>query len=192
MSRARLAAISGKRKDTDTRAAFLLAQGLVKDKSAIPELVQIVASRGDAMLRGFCCVSLGLMEDNRSEIKDALLIALRERRSEDLRRDAATGLGMLQDANFVKVLLEELDKAKSMTVQGQIITALGMIGDHKAVRPLIEILKTKSKPTVTRAMSSVGLGLIGDLRPLPELSRVAKDYNYRASVRDLDELLYIL
>lgn len=189
---AKLAAISGKRKDTDTRAAFLLARGLVKDKSAIPELVQIVVSRGDAMLRGFCCVSLGLMEDNRPEIKDALLIALRERRSEDLRRDAATGLGMLRDANFVKVLLEELDKAKSMTVQGQIITALGKLGDRRGVTPLVEILRTRSRPTVTRAMSAVGLGIIGDERDLPELGRVARDYNYRASAPDLDALLYIL
>jgi hypothetical protein len=37
----------------------------------------------------------------------------------------------------------------------------------------------------------VGLGLIGDLRPLPPLSRLSKNYNYRASVPDLDELLYI-
>jgi len=137
-------------------------------------------------------VALGLIGDARQDVKDALKLALRERRSEDLRRNAATGLGLLHDAEVVTVLLEELGNAKSMTVQGQIIAALGKIGDHKAVRPLIEILKTKSKPTVTRAMSSVGLGLIGDLRPLPELSRVAKDYNYRASVRDLDELLYIL
>ncbi|MCZ6574751.1 MAG: HEAT repeat domain-containing protein [Planctomycetota bacterium] len=146
----------------------------------------------DPVLRGYCCVALGLIGDARQDVKDALKLALRERRSEDLRRNAATGLGLLHDAEVVNVLLEELDKAKSMTVQGQIITALGKIGDHKAVRPLIEILKTKSKPTVTRAMCSVGLGLIGDLRPLPELSRVATDYNYRASVRDLDELLYIL
>ena len=34
--------------------------------------------------------------------------------------------------------------------------------------------------------------MIADLKELRELGRLAKDYNYRASVKDLDELLFIL
>jgi hypothetical protein len=34
--------------------------------------------------------------------------------------------------------------------------------------------------------------MIGDLRKIPPLSRLSKNYNYRASVSDLDELLFIL
>ena len=49
-----------------------------------------------------------------------------------------------------------------------------------------------SQPSQTRAMAAVGLGMVADPRELPALSRLAKDYNYRASVPDLDELLYIL
>ena len=41
-------------------------------------------------------------------------------------------------------------------------------------------------------MAAVGLGMIGDLRELPALARLSKNYNYRASVPDLDELLFIL
>ena len=57
---------------------------------------------------------------------------------------------------------------------------------------LIEILDNTSRPDATRAMAAVGLGMIGDLLEVPRLSRLSKDYNYRASVADLDELLYIL
>ena len=61
-----------------------------------------------------------------------------------------------------------------------------------AIDPLVEILDNTSQPAQTRAMAAVGLGMIGDLRAIPALSRVSKNYNYRASVADLDELLFIL
>ena len=92
----------------------------------------------------------------------------------------------------VKLLLEELRSAKSFAEQGQLITAIGTIGDHTAIDPLVEILDSKSAQPMTRAMAAVGLGMIGDLRALPALSRLSKNYNYRASVPDLDELLFIL
>jgi len=189
----KLSKLSQKYKDPDTKAAFMLSRGLVKDQSAIEELVSIVSKRSaDSVLRGFCCVSLGLIGDASEHVKDAMKLALSERKSEDMRRDAATGLGLLRDAEVGKLLLDYLKKAKSFAVQGQLITAIGTIGDHTAIDPLVQILDDKSEPAQTRAMAAVGLGMIGDLRALPALSRLSKNYNYRASVPDLDELLFIL
>ncbi len=189
----KLIKLSSKYKDADTKAAFMLSRGLMKDKTAIEELVNIVSKKStDPVLRGFSCVSLGLIGDASDHIKDALKLGLRERKSTDLRRDAATGLALLRDAEVVKLLLAELKKAKSFAVQGQLITAIGTIGDHTAIDPLVQILDDRSQPLATRAMAAVGLGMIGDLRELPELSRISKNYNYRASVKDLDELLFIL
>ena len=87
---------------------------------------------------------------------------------------------------------KELKRAKSFAVQGQLITAIGTIGDHTAIDPLIDILDNTSRPAAARAMAAVGLGMIGDLLPLSKLSRLSENYNYRASVEDLDELLFIL
>ena len=189
----RVGKLSDKYKDADTKAAFMLSRGLMRDSTATEELVNIVASRSaDPTLRGFCAVALGLLGDASDTVKDALKTALEERKSADLRRDAATGLGLLRDADVVKILLDELKKAKSFAVQGQLITAIGTIGDHNAIAPLVEILDDKSQNTQTRAMAAVGLGMIGDLRELPALARLSKNYNYRASVPDLDELLFIL
>jgi HEAT repeat protein len=189
----RIAKLSEKYKDADTKAAFMLARGLMRDTSATEELVSIVSSRSeDGLLRGFCCVSLGLMGDASAPVKDALKLALDERKSVDLRRDAATGLGLLRDADVVKILLEELKQAKSFAVQGQLITAIGTIGDHTAIAPLVQILDDRTQNTATRAMAAVGLGMIGDLREMPALGRLSQNYNYRASVPDLDELLFIL
>ncbi|MHC4136246.1 MAG: HEAT repeat domain-containing protein [Planctomycetota bacterium] len=189
----RLIRLSRKYKDADTKAAFMLARGLVKDQTAVGELIEIVAQRGaDPVLRGYGCVALGLIGDARSDVKDVIKLALRERKSTDLRRNAATGLGLLRDADAVRFLVRELEKAKSFAVQGQLILAIGTIGDHQAIAPLIRILDDRSQPAATRAMAAVGLGMIGDARELPALSRLSKNYNYRASVPDLDELLYIM
>jgi HEAT repeat protein len=184
--------LSDKYKDTDTKAAMMLGRGLLKDKSAVEECVKLITRKGDPTLRGFCCVTLGLIGEASENVKDALKLALADRRSTDLRRDAATGLGLLKDADAVKLLIDELKAAKSFAVQGQLITAIGTIGDHTAIDPLIDILDNTSRPSAARAMAAVGLGMIGDLLPLSKLSRLSKNYNYRASVEDLDELLYIL
>jgi HEAT repeat protein len=188
----KLAKCSDKFKDADTKAAFMLSRGLVRDNAATEELVTLASSNGDPTLRGFCCVALGLMGDASESVKDALKIALAERKSPDLRRDAATGLGLLRDADVVKDLLEMLKGAQSFAVQGQLITAIGTIGDHTAIAPLVQILDDTSQNTATRAMAAVGLGMIGELRELSPLARISQNYNYRASVPDLDELLFIL
>jgi len=189
-----LRGLSEKVKDTDSKAAILLARGIVKDQTAIETLVNYAADRsGDPLLRGYSCVSLGLIGNASDDVKSAIKAALLEKKSVDLRRDAATGLGLLRDASAVDLLLEELKSAKTFAVQGQLITAVGTIGDHRAITPLVDLLKdTKGQPTQTRALAAVGLGMIGDLREIPALGRLSKNYNYRASVTDLDELLFIL
>jgi HEAT repeat protein len=187
----KLADISARTKDPETRAAFLLARGLVKDEASLDELVQVVQHPGDATLRGFACVALGLLGKARPEVKDALYLALAERTNIDLRRDAATGLGLLRDAATVPYLLDQLRTASSFAVQGQLVTAIGAIGDRRALSPLVSLLEDRSQGVQARALAAVGLGLIGDPRPVPALARLSRDYNYRASVPDLDELLFI-
>jgi len=186
-----LVKLSEKYNDAETKAAMMLSRGLLRDRTAIDECVRIVSRRGNPVLRGFCCVALGLIGEPTENVKDALQEALRERTSTELRRDAATALGLMRDADLVPMLVRELERAKSFTVQGQLITAIGTIGDHRAVAPLIEILDNTNRPAAARAMAAVGLGMIGDLLPLPRLSRLSKNYNYRATVPDLDELLFI-
>jgi len=188
---AKLADLSARIHDSETRAAFLLARGLVKDLDARDDLVEIVSRPGDATLRGFACVALGLLGDARPAVKDALYLALAERTNVDLRRDAATGLGLLRDAATVPHLLEQLRTASSFVVQGQVVSALGAIGDQRALAPLVSFLESRNEPAPVRALAAVGLGLIGDPQQVPALARLSRDYNYRASAPDLDELLYI-
>ncbi|MGQ0612575.1 MAG: HEAT repeat domain-containing protein [Planctomycetaceae bacterium] len=190
---ARLGELGDRSKDTDTKSAFLLARGIVQDKTALDTLIACAGNKsGDPSLRGYACVALGLLGDASQDVKDALATALADgKKSADLRRDAALGLGLLKDARIVETLIEELKAAKTFAVQGGLITAIGTIGDHRALTPLVEILNDRTQPAQTRALAAVGLGMIGDLREIPALARLSQNYNYRASVKDLDELLYI-
>jgi len=179
-------------KDQDTLSALFLARGILRDRSAREAMTGLAADPGkEASLRGYCCVALGLLGAATDETREALLLALREKKSADLRRDAATGLGLLRDAGAVKVLLQELGRASSFAVQAQIVQAIGAIGDASAIDPLVEILDDTKGDVNVRALAAVGLGMIGDPEDLPRLARLSRDYNYRATVKDLDELLYI-
>ena len=89
-------------------------------------------------------------------------------------------------------ILESLPLSWLIGVQAIRITAIGTIGDHRAIEPLVRILDDLSRSAQVRAMAVIGLGMIGDLRPVPALARLSKNYNYRASVPDLDLLLFIL
>jgi HEAT repeat protein len=185
--------LSERVKDRDTVAALFLARGMLRERTAIDPLLLVAGDPGrDPVLRGYACVSLGLLGDASPRVKETLRLALRDRKSSELRSDAATGLGLLRDADVVRTLLEELRSAKSLAVKAQVIQAIGTIGDHSAIEPLVGILEDPGENEGTRAMAAVGLGMIGDLEEIARLARLSKNYNYRASVRDIDDLLYIL
>jgi len=185
--------LSERSKAKDQKAAFYLARGIIKDKTAIEDLNAFASKRSeDPILRGYACLALGLIGTSSTESRDAIKTALRTRKSAELRMNAAVGLGLLHDPEVIPYLLQELEEAKSFAVHGQLVQAIGLIGDRAAIAPLTRILEDSRRPAQLRAMAVVGLGMIGDREQVPTLSRLASNYNYRATVPDLDELLFIL
>jgi HEAT repeat protein len=175
------------------RAAYATALGILQDRGSIPELVQLAADKKeDTELRGYAALSLGLIGVASSNVLKPLRTALRERRTEELRQQMATALGLLRDREAVPLLLEELRTAKSQNVKGQVVLALARIGDARAVDPLIACLEDKQEQDLTRALACAGLGVIGDLEWLPSLSRISLDVNYRASTDLLNEALSLI
>ncbi len=186
--------------DKKTQAAFCTAVGIAHDDRSREALRQIVDDKKeDKMLRGYACLGLGLIGLPTKEITQSIADAMRERSSEDLRRQSAVALGLLGPTTVggtgktaIELLLEELKEAKSQAHKGQVVLALASIGNEKAVDPLVEILKSKSEQDLTRALACAGLGLIGDLEWIPSLARASTNVNYRASTDLVNELLSIL
>ena len=69
---------------------------------------------------------------------------------------------------------------------------LSIAGVMTAAGAITAVLTVNGFGLPVALLAVAGLGMIADLKELRELGRLAKDYNYRASIRDLDELLFIL
>jgi HEAT repeat protein len=183
----------GKKLDKRGRAAFAMSLGIIKDNSSVKTLVEFVAdTKEDQELRGYAALSLGLIGMATPAVLNPIREALKERRSEELRQQTATALGLLQDKEGVPLLLEELRNAKSQNVKGQVVLALAKIGDARAVDPMIALLEDEKEQDLTRALACAGLGVIGDLEWLSSLSRISLDINYRASTDLINEVLSLI
>ncbi|MDA1194515.1 MAG: HEAT repeat domain-containing protein [Planctomycetota bacterium] len=182
--------LASKKLDKRGRAAFATSLGIIKDHTSVKELVAIVSdTKEDQELRGYAALALGLIGHGTNDVLIPIREALKERRSEELRQQTATALGLLKDKDAVDLLVEELEQAKSQNVKGQVVLALAKIGDARAVEPLIKLLKDEKEQDLTRALACAGLGVIGDLEWLPSLSRISLDVNYRASTDAVNEIL---
>lgn len=187
------AGLGTKKLDKRGRAAFATALGIAGDKQSVKNLVAIVKeTREDQELRGYAALALGLIGVGTNNVKVPIREALKERRSEELRQQMATALGLLHDSQAVPLLLDELKRAKSQNVKGQVVLALAKIGDARAVDPMVKLLKDKTEQELTRALACAGLGVIGDLEWLPSLSRISLDINYRASTDAINEVLSLI
>ena len=187
--------LTSKKLDKRGRAAFACALGIIRDHKSAKTLESMVADRKeDHELRGYAALALGLAGYAPKTAKAAIRTALKERRSEEMRQQCATALGLLKDTEALDVLLEELKNASSQSVKGQVVLALAKIGTEESVDPLVALLKDESnrEQDLTRALACAGLGVIGDLELIPSLSRISKDINYRASTDLINEVLSII
>jgi len=179
-----------------TRSGFAVAIGLSKDIAHCDVLADILADNGaNKQLRGYSALALGLAGDtsHKAEISEAL----ESEADRGIRVQAAVAAGLVGDYRVVDILIDILaEESSSQYVMGSVALALGQIGDERAIDPLMNIVLDKSNkyPDVTRALTVVALGQLGDISLVPVLSRVAADINFRAigRVPALTELLTIL
>jgi HEAT repeat protein len=188
------AGLEDRSRDARTRAAFAVSLGIARDEGSRAGLVALVGDRdADPTLRGHAAVAFGMVGGGGTREVSVLEAALRERSSEELRRQTAVGLGLVQPRRAVDLLLAELsDPDAPDSVKGQVVAALGAVGDERALAPLAALVFDARASVPTRALACAGLGLVGDLELVPSLSVLSKDQNYRASPDALTEVLTIL
>ncbi|MDA1194516.1 MAG: HEAT repeat domain-containing protein [Planctomycetota bacterium] len=181
------------RLDKHGRGAFAVALGIAADKRSIKDLAALVADESeDDELRGYAAIGLGHIGVGTAQVNEPIRVALVSRRSERLRRAAATALGLLRDREAVPILLDELKSARTQSAKGQTVVALAKVGDERSITTLIELLKSDKEQELTRALACAGLGIVGDVAWVPSLSLISTDINFRASTDAVDEVLSIL
>lgn len=187
------AGLQSKRFGKRERANFAVALGVAGARSHANALLELVRDKDESHeLRGYAALALGLLRDNRTSVIKAVRAALEDRRSEEMRIQCATALGLLHDREAVPLLLEELEQSRSLSAKAQVVLALARIGDERAVNPLVAIVRSEREQMYTRAVSCAALGIVGDLEPVPSLSRISVNVNYRASTDLTREVLSIL
>jgi HEAT repeat protein len=180
-------------KDARARGAYAVASGLVRDPKAVPALIEVLKNpKDDNKLRGYCALALGMVGDQSA--REAIRTALTNDSDRELRVQTAIAAGLMNDPGVIGDLVKILESGEeSQYILGSVALALGQLGDGKAIDPLLAIAKDEKKfPDLTRALATVALGQIGDRRDVPVLARVSTDFNYRAHVPALTELLTIL
>ncbi|MCP5069547.1 MAG: HEAT repeat domain-containing protein [bacterium] len=176
------------------RGAFATALGIAKDERSIPRLGELVDDeRQDPSLRGYAAAAIGMMGHAPKRIRVRIREALAERRTEEMRVQCATALGLLHDTKAVPELIASIRTARNQSTKGQLLVALARIGDERAVQPLVDLVRAgRSEQNLTRALACASLGIVGDLESVPVLSRLSKDVNYRAGTNVMREVLSIL
>jgi len=185
------------RGDAGVRSAFVVALGLMNAHKATLEstnlLIALLEDRNnDPALRGHAAVALGQLSSRRSDVLKALKVALWDRRSEDLRSEAALALSLLSRKGEGQPLMRELKNATTERVLAQVAIALGQLGDLAAVPGVIEAAKSSKRSDLGRAFAMTSLGLMADPETKPSLLRLSLDANYAALTDALHEAFTIL
>ncbi len=129
--------------------------GIRKEKIAIPKILEALNREGiTTQERKAFYASLGEIGDNRATT--ALVEALNNEVSPELRAEAATALGQLTDSRINQNLLEAFEKDSSKMVKLRIVDSLGKLGDQAAIPTLVGILDSEEKHLKVRAIRSLG------------------------------------
>ncbi len=180
-------------------SAYATALGLARDgNSASRLLARLTDADRPPELRAYAALGLGLMDDGRREVIDAITQAVRDPRSAVLQMRAATALGLLgggeadRREETLALLIGELRHTPLQATKGQIAITLGRIGDGRAAKPLIEVLESEDEPNLNRTMACAALGLLGDEEVHPTFAETRWTVQYLASNEVVAALLDLL
>jgi HEAT repeat protein len=173
------------------RTAACFAVALARDREAAPVVLRIAEGRNDPWLRTVAIASVPSIA-TRDEAGSLLIGLLNAAEPPEIRREAATALGVLGEASASAVLGELAEKGERMYVRAAATVALGRVGGPGAVERLRRTLDTPGREGMLRALSAVGMGLLLESRRTLPLHVVADDLDWDVMTDAVAELMSIL
>jgi HEAT repeat protein len=163
-------------KNSEARAAYGIACGLVRDQDSIPRLARELATAADARQRMYAATALSLVGGAKSA--EVLRERLPHETNPMARVGIAQALGILGENQDVTAMRTALDQLAEPGLQGIAATALAFHGTPESLAQLDELSKSESGSRVQRAASIEGLGLmLARGKPLA-LSDLSRQLNY--------------
>ena len=172
------------------RGAAAIALGILADGETLPDLREFAFSKADASLRIYAFTGLALQADEASV--PGFRRALEEEPEPRLRLAAAVALAILQDDGARPALERLAEKGESAAVRAHAAYFLGVAGGPPAAPTLARLLADVRQPVLVRTFAAAGLGVLSDRSPLPVLSGLGADGNFRIAVDPMMEVATFL
>ncbi len=180
-----------KESDPAFKGAYAVALGLLNDADSAAVLMEDYQDVHDERFRGHVAVALGLMDHREvSELLRSLCVG--KATPQQLRVEAAMGLGLMGDRDSVHSLVSALESDPPLAVVAGLAKAVGLIGDSATIDPLRQLAQSDARPSLSRAFACVALGLLGARSELPFQTRILGHENYLSDSRALAHLKEIL
>jgi HEAT repeat protein len=173
-----LRALLEKGTNADFRSAAALALGLLQDRPSGKHLLLVASGKEDPMVRGFCCIALGMLGCPEG---DGVFPALRKIVTEDPRPEArcasALGLAFLGHPEACKALLD-LEWKGEYRAQLTLILAAGRSRDPAAFPALKNLFEDSRTKNEAKAIALVAMGHLLETPGESVLGRIALRYDF--------------
>ena len=163
----------------DEVSTAALACGLMRDPKAGDLLDKVLDRSGNASVRGFTSLSLGLLDRRASKAKMELLV-YRFRYQPVPLENVALGLGLMDRLTTTALLRDRLATANSNATVSALSNALGQLGDPASLPMLAGIARDKTRAAPVRSAAAGALGLISERGNLPWRHFLSNGVNYSA------------
>ena len=174
-----------------TAQFVMVGLGLMKDVASKKDIATVVAANGNADLRGYCCVALGLLGENDPGVTKYLVEIVQHVNVPELKAAAALALAKLGASREALETLKESLKDRNRYFKMSAIMAIGYFRDWGTVADLQQMVKTETNPEA-RAIGVVALGYIGESASVPVLKQISEDFNYITvflNMKSVDQIL---
>jgi HEAT repeat protein len=163
----------------DEVSTAALACGLMRDPKAGELLEKVLDRSGNASVRGFTGLALGLVNQRSAKAKMEILVDHFRYQPVAL-ENISLGLGLMDRTATTALLRDRLSKASSNATVSALASSLGQLGDSASIQMLTGIVRDRSRPAPVRVAAAGALGLIGERGNLPWRHFLSNGVNYSA------------
>lgn len=163
-----------------------IACGMRRDSGAVPALIEQLAAVASDDIRGYLCLSLGMLGEPQG-LDPVREVVRASRYRPALLRQAAVALGLLGDKHLVPELCATLQTVQSLAAQASVASGLGAIGDARSIGPLTRMLADREITPRARAFAAVALGIVSDKEVRPWNAKLSIGCHYQANPPTLSD-----
>jgi hypothetical protein len=175
-----------KSRSTEIGGALVIALGMMRDQEAVELLQARMLETGDAYLRAYCALALGMI-GSPVAIGQVRRVLTAGTEHPPVVENAAIGLALLGDQEAGRQLFAILERSSNPKVQASVASATGWIRDPRTLTDLCRMLEDVRRTDAARAWTAVAIGRICDDDRWPWVGRLSVDVQYDVAIPSLLE-----